>query len=40
VSQGMRAYDLGIASAIPLMFFPLFAVMIYLLTRRMLRTES
>ncbi|MDP8923330.1 MAG: sugar ABC transporter permease [Chloroflexota bacterium] len=40
VSQGMRAYDLGIASTIPLMFFPIFALMIYFLTRRMLRTEG
>lgn len=40
VSQGMRAYDLGIASTIPLMFFPIFALMIYFLTKRMLRTEG
>ena len=40
LTQGLRAYDLGMASAIPLMFFPLFAVMIYFLTRRMLRGEG
>jgi len=40
VSQGMRAYDLGIASAVPLLFFPFFALMIYFLTRRMLRAEA
>jgi multiple sugar transport system permease protein len=40
VSQGMRSYDLGIASAIPLLFFPVFAIMIYFLTRRMLRAEG
>jgi multiple sugar transport system permease protein len=40
VSQGLRAYDLGMASAIPLMFFPMFALMIYFLTRRMLRAEG
>ncbi|MFN8526149.1 MAG: sugar ABC transporter permease [Chloroflexota bacterium] len=40
LSQGMRAYDLGIASTVPLLFFPLFGVMIYFLTRRMLRTEG
>jgi multiple sugar transport system permease protein len=40
VSQGLRAYDLGMASTIPLLFFPVFAVMIYVLTRRMLRQEA
>lgn len=34
---GMRAYDLGVAATIPLIFFPVFAVLIYALTRRMLR---
>ena len=38
--QGMQAYDLGIAATIPLLFFPLFAVMIYFLTRRMLQQEE
>jgi hypothetical protein len=28
------------ASAIPLLFFPVFAVMIYFLTKRMLRGEA
>jgi multiple sugar transport system permease protein len=40
VSQGLRAYDLGIGSTIPLLFFPPFALMIYFLTRRMLRAEG
>ena len=39
VNQGLRAYDLGMAATIPLVFFPLFALMIYFLTRRMLRGE-
>ncbi|MCX7622699.1 MAG: sugar ABC transporter permease [Thermomicrobium sp.] len=38
--EGMQAYDLGIASAIPLVFFPVFAILIYFLTRRMLRQEG
>lgn len=40
VNQGLRAYDLGMASTIPLIFFPLFAVMIYVITKRMLRQEA
>ncbi len=40
ISQGLRAYDLGIASTIPLLFFPVFAVMIYFLTRRLLQNEG
>lgn len=40
ISQGLRAYDLGMGTAIPLLFFPFFAVMIYFLTRRMLRVEG
>ena len=38
--QGLRSYDLGIASTITLVFFPVFAVMIYFLTRHMLRNEE
>ena len=34
------AFDLGMGSAIPLVFFPVFAVMIYFLTKRMLRGEA
>lgn len=34
---GMRDYNLGMASAVPLLFFPIFAVMIYFLSRRLLR---
>jgi multiple sugar transport system permease protein len=40
ISQGLRAYDLGIGSAIPLLFFPVFAVMIYFLTKRLLANEE
>ncbi len=40
LSQGIRAYDLGMGAAIPLIFFPMFAIMIYFLTRRMLRMEA
>jgi multiple sugar transport system permease protein len=40
VNQGLRAYDLGIGSAVPLIFFPIFALMIYFLTKRMLRAEG
>jgi ABC-type sugar transport system permease subunit len=38
--QGLRSYDLGIASTVTLVFFPVFAVMIYFLTRHMLRNEE
>ena len=40
IAQGLRAYDLGIGSAVPLVFLPVFAVMIYFMTRRMLRAEG
>jgi multiple sugar transport system permease protein len=40
IAQGLRAYDLGIGSTIPLLFFPVFAVMIYFLTRRLLQNEG
>ncbi|HZO24485.1 MAG TPA: sugar ABC transporter permease [Chloroflexota bacterium] len=40
IAQGLRAYDLGIGSTIPLLFFPFFAVMIYFLTRRLLNNEE
>jgi len=40
LTQGLRSYDLGIAATITLIFFPLFAVMIYFLTRRMLSAEA
>jgi multiple sugar transport system permease protein len=40
IAQGLRAYDLGIGSTIPLLFFPLFAVMIYFLTKRLLQNEG
>lgn len=34
---GMRDYNLGMAAAVPLLFFPVFAVMIYFLSRKLLR---
>lgn len=40
LSQGLRAYDLGMGTAVPLLFFPVFAVVIYFLTRRMLKEEA
>ena len=40
IAQGLRAYDLGIGSAIPLLFFPFFAVMIHFVTKRMLSAEK
>jgi multiple sugar transport system permease protein len=40
IAQGLRAYDLGIGSTIPLLFFPFFAVIIYFLTRRLLQNEG
>jgi ABC-type sugar transport system permease subunit len=40
LTQGIRSFDLGIGATIPLIFFPMFAVMIYFLTRRMLRGEA
>ncbi|MGE3268228.1 MAG: carbohydrate ABC transporter permease [Chloroflexota bacterium] len=40
IAQGLRSYDLGIGSAIPLLFFPFFAIMIYFVTRRMLSTAE
>jgi hypothetical protein len=36
----LRAYDLGIGSTIPLLFFPFFAVLIYFLTKRLLQNEG
>jgi len=40
LSDGLRAYDLGIGSTIPLLFFPFFAVIIYFLTKRLLQNEG
>lgn len=40
LSQGLRAYDLGIAATIPLLFFPAFALFIYLISKRMLQAEE
>jgi multiple sugar transport system permease protein len=34
---GMRDYNLGLASTVPLLFFPVFAVMIHFLSRRLLQ---
>ncbi len=38
--QGLRTYDMGTASTITLIFFPVFGLMIYFLTRHMLRNED
>src|SRR5438105_9323954 len=38
--QVLRTYDLVTASTITLLFFPVFGLMIYFLTRRMLRNEE
>jgi len=38
--QGLRVYDLGMAAAVPLLVAPPFAVLIYLLSRRMLRQDA
>jgi multiple sugar transport system permease protein len=40
LSQGLRSYDLGMGTAVPLLFVPFFAVVIYFLTRRMLKVEA
>jgi ABC-type sugar transport system permease subunit len=40
LSDGLRAYDLGIGSTIPLIFFPFFGVLIYFLTKQLLKTEE
>lgn len=40
IAQGLRSYDLGIGSTIPLLFFPFFAVMIHFVTKRMLTEEK
>lgn len=34
---GISNFDLGIGAAVPLLFFPLFAIMIYFISRRLLR---
>lgn len=38
-NQAIELKQLGLGSAVPLMFFPVFAVIIYFLTRRLLREE-
>jgi multiple sugar transport system permease protein len=40
LTQGLRAFDLGIGATIPLIFVPIFAILIYFLTRRMLSGEA
>jgi multiple sugar transport system permease protein len=40
LTDGLRAYDLGIGSTIPLIFFPVFAVLIHFLTKRLLQNEE
>ncbi|HEY3081584.1 MAG TPA: sugar ABC transporter permease [Chloroflexota bacterium] len=39
LTQGIRAYNLGVGATVPLIFFPVFAVVIWFLTKRMLRGE-
>jgi multiple sugar transport system permease protein len=38
-NQAIELKQLGLGSAVPLMFFPVFAIIIYFLTRRLLREE-
>jgi multiple sugar transport system permease protein len=40
LTQGVRAFNLGMGATVPLTFFPVFAVLIWFLTRRMLRGEA
>jgi ABC-type sugar transport system permease subunit len=40
LTEGIRALDLGMAAAVPLVVAPLFAVVIYTLSRRMLQQEA
>ena len=39
LTLGLRSYDIGMGATVPLLYFPLFAVLIYVLTRRMLREQ-
>ncbi|MER3404645.1 MAG: sugar ABC transporter permease [Chloroflexota bacterium] len=39
LNLGLRAYDLGMGATVPLVFFPFFAVLIVILTKRMLQHE-
>jgi ABC-type sugar transport system permease subunit len=39
LTQGIRSYNLGVGATVPLLFFPVFAVVIWFLTRRMLQGE-
>lgn len=40
LTLGVSNFDLGMGATVPLIFFPLFAVVIYFLTRRMLNWEA
>jgi len=40
LTMGIRSYNLGMGATVPLTFFPLFAVAIWFLSRRMLRDEA
>ena len=39
LNLGLRAYDLGMGATVPLVFFPFFAMLIVILTKRMLQHE-
>jgi multiple sugar transport system permease protein len=39
LNLGLRAYDLGMGATVPLMFFPFFAVLIFILTKHMLQQD-
>jgi multiple sugar transport system permease protein len=40
LTMGIRSYDLGMGATVPLIFFPVFAVAIWFLTKRMLAGEA
>jgi len=40
LTYGVRAFNLGMGATVPLTFFPVFAVLIWFLTRRMLSGEA
>ncbi|HEV8635683.1 MAG TPA: sugar ABC transporter permease [Chloroflexota bacterium] len=40
LTLGIRSYNLGMGATVPLIFFPLFAAIIWFLSRRMLQSEA
>lgn len=40
LTMGIRSYNLGMGATVPLMFFPLFALAIWFLSKRMLREDT